>query len=77
MDFFGIGSGEVLLILLVALLIWGPNRIVEISRTLGKTVRAIRKATYDLTAEVTKELDMEGKDHLPPPKEETSPGKNG
>lgn len=77
MDFFGIGSGEVLIILLVALMIWGPGRIVEIARTLGKTVRAIRKATYDLTTEVTKELDQEGKAHLPPPKGETGPQKTG
>ena len=68
MDFFGIGTAEVLLILIVALIIWGPGRIVEIGRTLGKTVRAIRKATYDLTAEVTKELEQEQKDHPPQPK---------
>ncbi len=71
MDFFGIGAGEVLLILVVALIVWGPGRIVEISRTMGKMVRTIRKATFDLTAEVTKELDREQKDHPPQPKEKT------
>ena len=35
---------------------------------MGKTVRAIRKATYDLTTEVTKELEREQKD--PPPQPE-------
>lgn len=72
MDFFGIGSAEVLLILVVALIIWGPGRIVDIGRTLGKTVRTIRKATFDLTSEVTKELDLAQKDHRSPPKEKTS-----
>ena len=62
MDFFGIGFGEVLLILIVALIIWGPKRLPEISRTLGKTVRALRKATYDLTSQVTKELDIQEKE---------------
>ena len=62
MDFFGIGFGEVLLILIVALIIWGPKRLPEISRTLGKTVRAFRKATYDLTAAVTKEIDIQEKE---------------
>ena len=53
-------------------MIWGPGRIVDIGRTLGKTVRTIRKATLDLTSEVTKELDQAQKDHRPPPKEKTS-----
>ena len=59
MDFFGIGLGEVLLILVVALIIWGPKRLPQIARTIGKTTRALRKATYDLTSQVTKELDIE------------------
>jgi len=65
MDIFGMGMGEVLLILVVALIIWGPGKIPEIARTLGKTVRSLRKATSDLTTVVTKELDIEGKDHPP------------
>ena len=62
MDFFGIGFGEVLLILIVALIIWGPRRLPEIARTLGKTMRAIRRATYDLTSAVTKEIDIQEKE---------------
>ncbi len=68
MDFFGIGMGEVLLILIIALVIWGPGRVIEIGRTLGKIVRTLRKASSDLTAQVTKELEKEEKDHPPPPK---------
>ncbi len=66
MDFFGMGMGEVLLILIVALLIWGPRRIVEIASMLGKAIHTLRKATSDLTATVTKELSMEEKDHPSP-----------
>ena len=62
MDFFGIGFGEVLLILIVALIIWGPKRLPEIARTLGKTMRALRRATYDLTSAVTKEIDIQEKE---------------
>ena len=57
MDFFGIGFGEVILILVVALIIWGPNRIVEIGMKLGKITRALRKATFDITNQVTRELE--------------------
>ncbi len=68
MGFFGIGTGEIFLIIVVALIIWGPGRLPEIARTLGKTVRALKKATFDLTAEVTKEIDEE-KDHPSQPRE--------
>ncbi len=62
MNFFDMGMGEILLILVVALIIWGPGRITEIARTLGRTMRTLRKATSDLTTAVTKELDLEEKD---------------
>ena len=61
MDFFGMGMGEILLILVVALIIWGPGRITEIGRTLGKMTRTLKKATFDLTSQVTKEMEDEGK----------------
>ncbi len=56
MDFLGIGWGEILLILLVALLVFGPTKIIEVGRTLGKTVRAFKKAADDMTAQLDKEL---------------------
>jgi len=59
MNFFGIGAGEIILILILALIIWGPNRLPEIARTMGRAVHALRKATYDLTSQVTKELDIQ------------------
>ena len=61
MELFGMGLWEVLLILVVALVIWGPGRIVEIGTKLGKIARALRRATFDLTAQVTKELEGEEK----------------
>ena len=74
MDFFGIGFGEVLLILILALIIWGPKRLPEIARTLGKTMRAMRKATNDFTAQMTRDIDIEEREsrekkQLAPPKE--------
>ena len=62
MDFLGIGGGEVLLILVIALIIWGPGRIAEIGRTLGKMTHTLRKATSDLTAQVTKEIEGQEKE---------------
>ena len=68
MEFFGMGSMEILLILALVLVVFGPGRIVEIGRTLGKMVRTLKKASFDLTAEVTKEL--EGKEQEKSPREE-------
>ena len=64
MGFFGIGIGEILLVLVFSLIIWGPKRMIEIARTLGKLMHTLRKITSDLTATVTKEIDGE-KDNLP------------
>ncbi len=57
MDFFGIGFGEVLLIIVVALLIFGPTKIPEISRTIGRVSRNLRKATTDFTSAMEREAD--------------------
>ena len=64
MGFFGIGIGEILLVLVFSLIIWGPGRMVEIARILGKLMHTLKKATSDLTATVTKEIDG-GKDNSP------------
>lgn len=66
MDLMSIGTQEILMIILVAVLIVGPNRIVEVSRTMGKVMRAVKKTSIDLTSAVTKELEIEEKDKQSP-----------
>ena len=69
MEFFSMGTGEILLILLVALLVWGPGRIVEVGRTLGRIMGTLKKASFDLTTQITRELEEEKpKDSPPKPK---------
>jgi len=55
--FSGIGIWEVLLIIVVILIVLGPQRVPEIVKKLGQAVRAIRRASTDLTTAVTRELD--------------------
>jgi sec-independent protein translocase protein TatA len=61
MDFLGIGGGEILIILLIALLLWGPNKIIEASRMLGKAMHTLRKATSDISAQVSREMEEQKK----------------
>ncbi len=60
-DLFGIGPMEILLILLVAVIALGPARMVELGRALGKLVGTLKKASAELTTQVTRELEEEKK----------------
>lgn len=62
MDFFGIGPMEIVLILIIGLLIFGPGKLPQIGRDLGKALRSFKKAATDLSAEVSKELEEEKKE---------------
>ena len=46
---FGLGMGELLVILLIALLFLGPKKLPDLASTLGKAIRQFRKATSELT----------------------------
>ena len=62
MSIFGMGPGEIFLILVVALIVFGPDRLPEVARQVGKTVRDFRRMTSSLTSEfqaVTAELTDE------------------
>jgi sec-independent protein translocase protein TatA len=59
MDFFGIGFGEIVLILIVALMIFGPGKLPEIARSVGRFSRNLRKMSSDFTTAMSKEIDLE------------------
>ena len=61
MDFLGIGGGEILVIILIAVLLWGPGRITEMARSLGKIVRNLKNTTAEFTAQISRELEEEKK----------------
>ena len=48
---FGLGFGEVLVILVVALLIFGPDKLPELARTLGKTMAELRRSMDEVRNE--------------------------
>ena len=49
----GLGTGEIVLICLAILLIFGAKRIPEIARGLGKGIREFKDATNDIKQEIT------------------------
>lgn len=46
---FGIGMLELTVILVIALLVFGPKKLPEIGRGLGKGIREFKKAGQELT----------------------------
>jgi len=55
--FFNISGGEILIIVLVVYLIFGPKKIPELARMVGKGVNELRRATQDIRDEITKETN--------------------
>lgn len=52
-----IGFGEILLILLLALIIFGPRRLPEMGKTIGRSLREFRRATSEIRTEIEADLD--------------------
>ena len=60
MNFLGMGPGELILILIIALVIFGPGKLPELGRALGKAMRDFRQMSQGFTAELNKEFkDLE------------------
>ncbi|MBI3802297.1 MAG: twin-arginine translocase subunit TatB [Nitrospirae bacterium] len=49
---FGIGFPELLLILVIALVVLGPEKLPQIARMLGRGLYEIRRATEEVRAEI-------------------------
>jgi sec-independent protein translocase protein TatB len=67
---FGIGGWEMLLILVVALVVFGPKRLPELARSLGRGLAEFRRASTDLRKSFDLDLDS---NRTPPPEPETLP----
>ena len=61
---FGLGVPELIFIMVLALLIFGPKRLPEIGRTLGRGMSEFRRASNDLKRTINVELAL---DEQPPP----------
>src|SRR5262249_59916124 len=53
---FNLGAGEIAVILIVALLLLGPDKLPELARGIGKFVREFRRQTDDVRGMVEREF---------------------
>lgn len=59
---FGIGGGELIFIMFIALMLFGSDKIPEIARTMGKAMAQLKHATNDLKNEIHKGAEDNGLD---------------
>jgi sec-independent protein translocase protein TatA len=55
MNFFGIGLPEMMVIFVIALLVFGPKKLPEIGRSLGKAIRGFQDASKEFENEFKRE----------------------
>ena len=60
--FFDFGAGEIMLVVLAVLLIFGPAKIPEIARNIGKFINEIKRASEDIKTEINREADRIDRD---------------
>ncbi len=49
---FGVGGTELFIILVIALIVLGPNKLPDLARMLGKAMGELQRATSDLKREI-------------------------
>ncbi len=79
MNFFGIGLPEIAVIGALALLVFGPKRLPELGRTLGKTLKGFQAASSEFEREIQKAMSepesvSEGEVSMKPEENQSSEG---
>jgi sec-independent protein translocase protein TatA len=74
---FNVGPAEIIVILLIALIVFGPKRLPEIGKTVGKGLREFRQATQEVKDELSLSLSDDDDDDEPEPTSSTPPSIDG
>ncbi|NOZ13021.1 MAG: twin-arginine translocase subunit TatB [Acidobacteria bacterium] len=56
---FGMGIGELVLIFVIALIVFGPDKLPSVARTVGKVVRDLKKTTDELSETIQREIGLD------------------
>lgn len=59
---FGIGGGELIFIIFIALMLFGSDKIPELARTIGKGMAQLKNATNEIKSEIQKGAEANGID---------------
>lgn len=59
---FGIGGGELIFIIFIALMLFGSDKVPDIARTLAKGMAQVKNATNEIKSEIQKEVKANGID---------------
>ena len=59
---FGIGGGELIFIIFIALMLFGSDKIPVIARNLGKGMAQLKNATNEIKSEINKSAEANGVD---------------
>ena len=62
MNIFGIGLPEIAVIVVLALLIFGPKRLPQLGKTIGKTLKGLQTASKEFENEINKTLKLNEND---------------
>jgi sec-independent protein translocase protein TatA len=57
--FGSLGMPELLLIMVIALLVFGPKKLPEVGRSLGKALREFKKTTEDIKGKFEEQINAE------------------
>jgi len=57
---FGIGGGELIFIIFIALMLFGSEKIPDVARTMGKAMAQFKNATNEIKSEIQKGADEHG-----------------
>ncbi|MCX7834371.1 MAG: twin-arginine translocase TatA/TatE family subunit [Ignavibacteria bacterium] len=59
---FGLGTQELIFIIIVILILFGPKKIPELMQSLGKGLREFRKAKEEIQKDINNAINAESKD---------------
>ncbi|MCC7241241.1 MAG: TatA/E family twin arginine-targeting protein translocase [Acidobacteria bacterium] len=66
--FGSIGMPELIIIFVIALIIFGPRKLPELGRSLGRSLNEFKKASNDLQNTLEQEIKLEEQKEAAPPR---------